>query len=386
MQRRPVPRILRSSTEYTENDILIIDSSDEEVMRAFLAEKRPLKCFSAPTEALQKYDLVLRHWIKYLHAPTAPNDWTDGNAAQLLFFSLWEKLVEDFNAASPRSVLKNVARLREQKNVFFPNLDAVLNVLQLFCEHVMIPCLEATPFGERDEGDANKPRRWSTQSVNWLQSLRTLINRLEQARRSVHPVTVPTFDTLLAFVRASVKAWETFEKMDSEGKCFALSSYTYGLAEMFEGRGQYGVSILLLHRALDLYFCYWGIKKGWVIERTNEGFRYAGTNDKLVTVLESFKVLDSNRFFPPALNAEPDVRIVNDARNLLLMTHHVYGIKAANARILRFKVEALITTIEGIGHSRWSQVRLQWLPLPQIHQKCLFELEPSMNTYLAEVT
>jgi hypothetical protein len=372
----------RDGQGYSEGDVLVVDSSDEEIVRLDLAVKKPLRCFSASTENIEKHGVVLKHYIKYLHAPSVSVVQKE-DATQMIFFTLWERLVEDFNAVHPRAVFGDLRRLRDVKQGFFPNLDAILNALELFAQHLMVPCLEGSPFCGR--AALNKPRQWSNQAVDWLHSLALLVTRLELARKSVVPVIVPTIEGFLAFVRNSIKGWGNFATLDAKEKCFALSAYTYGLAEMFEERGQYGVSLLLLHRTLDLYFSFCAIGASLLVE-TASGFEYTGGNyGKAVNALQSFKILKSAGFFAPGLNVESDVRSLNDARNLQLLTHHVYGIKGADAKALRRAVGTLIASIEGASYTRWSQAGRQWLPLPGIDPKCLFELEPSITTYLAEV-
>jgi len=385
MASNPPGSILRyrNKPEYAENDILIIDSSDIDIVRLDFAKKMPSRCFSALTENIDKYELVFKHYVKYRFAPSCPRTWTTGDSTHMLFFTLWEKLVEDFNAALPRSVLWDVQTIRGVKLDFFPNLDAILNVLELVTIHLMMPCLEGSPFYGR--GAQKKPRQWSTQYVDWLQDLALVVNSLERARRALAPLTVPMIDGLLLFVRDGIRAWQAFAKMDGRGKCFTLSSYTFGLAELFEERGQYGVSLLLLHRALDLYFIFCAIGAGLLVETYN-GFEYTGSFYRsAVNVYQSFKILDGSGFFAPGLNAEPQIRFLNDARNLHLMTHQVYGITESELKGLRTVVGTLIQSIEGVGNGRWTQARHHWFPMPRIDPKCLFESEPSISTYLSEV-
>jgi hypothetical protein len=370
------------TSEYSERDILIISSEDEDVVRLYLSAKKPFKCFVASGENIANHEPVLKYYIKYEHAPSSTNVSFDGNSAHFVFFSDWEKLVEDFNAMQPRLVLGDVRRLRNHRPTFFLKIDSLLNVVEQFSLHVTTKCLEGTPFFGRES--SQMPRRWTTISVNWIVSLRSVEETIQKAQKNL-VIAVPLFTLFQDFIQKQLKAWQDFEKMDSRAKCFEFSAYAFGLAEFFGEIGQHGNSLLLAHRALDFYFIFLGLKFGTLVE-TVDGFRYVdlASQEMAVNVLQSFKELDKGRALASGLGAAQAVRDLNDARNMLLLTHNVYGSESAVVKALRKRTETLIHSIEGLTDNRWTQARGKWFPLPRLEMNCLFELEPSMNSYIGE--
>src|SRR5438445_3005131 len=99
-------RILRypQSPDYTENDILLIDSADEEIVRLVIADKKPFKCFAPSNANLSKYEGVFRQYLKYIYSLDAAETSIARDDPHLLFFGIWERLIEDFNNMLPRSV------------------------------------------------------------------------------------------------------------------------------------------------------------------------------------------------------------------------------------------------------------------------------------------
>lgn len=153
-----------------------------------------------------------------------------------------------------------VERMRGLKQMFFPNLERVLRVVELAATYIMAPIREMSPYYDR--ADNRKGRRWCIEGVDWREALGTMDAELAKIEASGGAATEPTLRVVRHHVRSVVSAWSHFETLDPESKCFVLSSYCYGLALLCEDRNELGRGLLMLHRALDLFLQYLGLTCG----------------------------------------------------------------------------------------------------------------------------
>jgi hypothetical protein len=374
-----------ANSTYEEKDILLIDAADEQVVGLFTAEKKPFKCYSASKENLTNFGAFLQSYLKYKYGFDLKKEELSKAGEVYLFFQLWEELIDCFNSGTPRSIVPLLARVRAMQIGFFGGINTALNLIEEFTTHVIVRLLEGTPYYERDV--TSKPRRWTPNGVNWLQSLRTLAGSLATAKRNLIGKTSGTVEDLHQFTRNNIRFWESYEKKPGDEKCCDMSSYTYSLARMHRARGQFSLSLLFLHRALDFYLQYIALRLGPTVlaERSDgRGWGYTGSDSGLeVNPLRTFTKLEASNSYAGLHSFTATVRDVNESRNKLLMTHYVYGIDEAASQSFITGFETIVNRIE--VNDRLLRARSTWEPLPRIDPFFVFELEGSMDVFLAEV-
>lgn len=380
----PTGRILYydgSEQSHTEHDIFVVDPTVEEYLTQHLAltgTPLPLGCFAISEENLCKYGPTFSRYFSYRYGHTLAPFRQDTSQTQ--FFERWEQVVLAFNAMSPGVFSLTVQAAGQVDNAFFPFYGGVLRLLSSFSKRVMAPVVENSPFLGRNA--SAKPWAWQNESVSWLQELRTFVHEFENFK-SLHLTTQTTkIQSLGDYARRQIGAWEGFQRADAATRCYLLSAFLYGTAEVHLQLETNGLALICLHRALDLYLQSWGLQHHLMVQ-TVSGLRYSGSSER-VSILNSLEILVRTGAFVADPARDQLMKDINDERNRLILAHGVYTIIGADLRTLMQGAEAWINRVE--GHNRWSQTRGNWFPLPKMNADVLFELEPSMGTYVREIT
>ena len=369
---------------YQNGDVLMLEQGFEEDLRAEIAANAnivPQKCFAVSEENLNKYGYTLSKYLSYRSGCKVEPFGLETYGRQIQFFERWEGLVVSFNSRSLEAFMSNAGELYEVHNDFFPTYNAVIALLRSFSKLAVLPLLDCSPFYGRDA--ASSRTLWFRESVNCLQDLRSFIGQWEQFKSANMVRADSKLNELVIFTRRQVAAWDTFQKMNANDRCFYFSAFMYGLAETHYNLGNWVVSLLCLHRAVDVYLQYCGLESG-VMLQCYRGVEYdTSLSTERVSILVSLRLLESNGYIAPDTTRTRDLGDLNESRNKLVLTHCVYGIKRDDLKRYLLVVEKWIAKTE--GSTKWSQIRQNWFPLPTLSPDVIFDVETSIDTYIKEI-
>jgi len=375
-------KVYPETLDYINTDVVMLFPEDEEFFRADIIAKgltHPQKYFAVTEDNIRKHGYTLSKYISYKLDYKVGPLLRDGFGDQIHFFERWESLVFAFNNRSLDGFLRRPKPLRQVQNPFFPQYEAVVGLLSSFSTRVILPMLDCSPFFGRARNEI-KPL-WFKEAVNWRKSLGLFIADWERFSAANLLKVDSELNKLEVYAQRQQAAWSSFEKLNVANMFYQLSSFLFGLAKLHLEVGSTVVSLLCLHRSVDMYLQYCGLQCG-VIKRSHRGIEYASSPDR-ISITTSLKLLIANGRLTSDAKRDKALDELNSDRNMLVLAHSVYGTKAETVQAFLKIVQDWITNAE--GNLQWEKTRQYWFPLPTLDPKVLFDVETSIDSYIKEI-
>jgi len=376
------PRILlyADGISYGENNVLLVKKHQIADVHELIDANiliAPKSIWSLSQNILEEEYLLFAYYVNYMayngNAEICHQGFSDIHTA---FMFEWENLVRALTPPVCNTIhaTKSIAILR----TLLPNLlsqNAVLfDLLEKHIEQILRPHLVDGLF--RDASYHERTDLWfhETLSIN----LKT-----EQYVRDLDTRTSLLTEMIRIFRPPAKRLLDRFNDLSTSDICdkmFVMSAYFGAMATHHYENDQYSVSVLSLHRALDLLLQ----SVAWPNNLFTEVAGHLRYNEpklgkKEVNALDTFYLLKDKRIIVPSHDITEFVINLNRTRNLLQFAHAVYCCSKAETLRLIAKMERMTTQIDGIG--KWKSLAAKFKYEPTVKLTTIFDTIPSIETY-----
>ncbi len=294
---------------------------------------------------------------------------------------LWENLVDALNNVDHVNANLMISRIDEEKPklTILTNMAFLLEELSKFIALVIRPLVEDTPL--LNTPSHQKKINWHSATISHIKLLKDYLDQLNS-----HPFKhTQLIENIKDKVNNIYTFWYKYEKYAAAEKYFYFSAYIYFLSQCHFDSTQYGLSLLLAHRSMDLFFQYLAIDNALIIEQTN-GMAYKkelGINDR-INLMNSEYILMRRGIISSDMERRDFLDWLNTSRNRLLLTHGAYGIMKDEAADALKKSAKIVEKVE--GDLRWHKITDEFKIRDFFKYATIYDLEASIDSYCIEKT
>lgn len=370
-------------SEFTEEDILVMDYNDYEeykILLEYIQEQtyNPYKIFHLNSSACN--DLDIYFILLYIKEKFKKKE-----TVHQLNIKKFEKtlnlLIDNFNIFDVEnfSSLKKIIDIDIQCKII--EIKKVNNFLDNLLNEIFIPFCQQTPFLYK-ELEQQKAKHWLEYQLEHFTSINEFIKKINTMKKSFY-IMNDNINLLERTLKNYNNLINKFNHSDTitEDKLFIISAYFYSLAKIFLKKNEFNFSLTFLHRTLDLYFQYIA-KKDNILKYESGKLFYANNNKgEKVYLRATIENLTTARIQEKQKEV---LQYINDLRNYSLITHGVYGIEKEKLQNLLDESKTLILNIE--GNSLWLEYTKYFFSENIIDNSIWYLFNPSLDTFFEEVS
>lgn len=370
----------RENETYTQNDTVVVDRSTyddyycEGVNCGLLSH--PAKCFVLSVNVKEEDIPILLYYVKccFCQNHKIENNQYEESISKL--DQLWTALIKDLSGFNLINSQLNICELRKEKIDILGELGSVLDLLETFNFEVL--GLLDEPSAYRHINLIDKKRNWYIDSPSILfhlkrfhQSLKVFPNSLGRLKSKIN-----------AFIENKIQYWKIFENCNTADKFYHLSAFYYSHSKRLLERKRFALALIMVHRALDMYFTSIAIRES-VISCRGHGLEYRSCPRDPITLSKTNELLCSEtNLLIRSRRREQFLTQINKTRNYLSWTHYVYCVKKTEAQLAITEAKNVIKSLE--GNNNWRQLVKQHSTIPKLKPEYLFDIEPSIDTFCYE--
>jgi hypothetical protein len=174
------------------------------------------------------------------------------------------------------------------------------------------------------------------------------------------------------------------DRLDLIDKHYRLSCYCFGLARIFERVDRPTDGLILLHRAIDLFFQYLGLQEKLIVISL-DGLRYAHDRDEriIVSLRSTENFLVEKNILVVDRDRSNFLSEINAVRNQLLYTHGASSPVRDNLSDKMKAATAIIRHLE--DDNRWVTITNELFATPSLEENAIFDAMDDIETYFEVV-
>lgn len=282
----------------------------------------------------------------------------------------WEKIISFYNCSKYKEALNFLNEIESIPLLL--NIEPIKLNLAKFIKNVYLPFFDNGVFNKKNIHILANNDEWLNYDFNYFSSLRYL--KFNDYKWNIFNNYISDLYSLNSlFISDGLK-----------NKLFLLSLYFYKMAIYFFKNDNYTLSYTLLHRSLDVFYQY-KCRDNRLLILSSQGYLQYNPipteqKERMVVLLNSEKCLNRNSISTPSFF---DIKIFNNRRNKLYLTHGVYNIK--KQELLKV-IKNVKNCIIGIDGNNWNNQLKKIKPKHKLKSLDLFLYEPSFETYLKDIS
>lgn len=163
----------------------------------------------------------------------------------------------------------------------------------------------------------------------------------------------------------------------------ASSAYFFAASRKINRNSNLDLSLLLLHRSLDMAIQSIAAEERIIID-SNEGIFYRQNRRTEVSLNTTKSILVENGCI--ALNKD-QIRVIeniNFTRNRSMLTHSFFSITEEDLNEFHRKCQTMIKTMLG-DSSKWSEFYKSFIEKPKINESIIFDIEDSFDVFIERI-
>lgn len=366
---------------YCDDDILVMTSMGYELLCEGISKgelKYPKKCFVLAPNAEERDIPLLMHYIKHcLIGLDVPIESSKYDLEHREFLNRWHSLIESLNNIDHLASLAKLSDIHLlTKGHLLTNFDKLHDELRQYLDTIMWPLVEDTPFLRTPTHI--KLNCWHQAVVNQKNLLKEYLAKMDA--HSYKDIQI--VKNLKVAAERIYRIWSRYEQMNAYDKLFHVSAYLFFLAKISMKRRQNIMSLVFVHRAMDIYFQNIAMENSLIIEHP-KGLVYKpflGVKDR-ISLMTTEYVLVQRGIIASDLSRKNYLEWLNTTRNLSILAHGVYGVTSLETENALDKCSAIIKKIE--GDLRWQQVSENYSLSNLFNYSNLYDFEREIDSYCA---
>ncbi len=348
-------------------DVTLVKTDDREYFDSFLndVETQPEAVYELLPNGYANSNLFL-YYIKYNYF----NDDYCVKANSSKFFFVWEQFVNSMPSYNISALKSYLSIMNSYDFSLLRGKNKLTEVFEAFICKIIEPYVKGDIYINISTADLGI---WWKMSNEIHREVALFINEYRSQ------------DTIKVLLDPIIAAAERIQKnlndivVSQEVPLFKLSAYLFFLSKTSYIQGRFILSILLVHRALELYFQSLSIECD-VTAFVGGTIRYSvDTSSVNVNLVTTETLLEKYGKISKDPGRTKFIKNLNDIRNKCLYAHGFLAFKKSTVETVLNKCERLITRLE--GNSRWRSLSSSMGFDLNCEYKLLFDIEDNLGSY-----
>ncbi len=374
--------------DFTEEDIIVLDKqlAETEDLVDYIKESeiRPKKVYELiDMEKNQK--ILILNFIK--HYENRDELIVDIDSRLIDFFNAFTLLihsVNEFNACEYKKRKDNLLTIYTNEIEQFSKISLLFDLYDKFLDDIALPITLKTPFLYHDLDDI-KTKHWIEYDFSNITGISEILSKLNEHKN------VPHFDLeQLKFIYEKIENFkveiEKYNHYDTNKKIFMISAYFFSLAEYFFDKEEFNISLIFIHRSVDLYVQYYAktISGTPIIRFNNRQLEYSNNSSDHIYLNETLKRIRERSGHMVYTTHQEFLDNLNDSRRFSLLSHSIFSIEKETVFRYMTDTKQLIEIIE--GDTWWEDTKFIFRFENLFNESNLFIFESSLDTYFQEIS
>jgi hypothetical protein len=364
---------------FTSDDIIVVRKKYLSLLNEFIKEQGipgPRKCYLL-SDTVDESEIGI-----FLHYAEIVNRCYDyeiifakKNTSVESFFTEWANLISRINNLdylTAQFVLQSIQKINIP---FFSNADNLLRALDKYVNDILLPMIHDYPYHHIP---------FDKKCCLWHSHPLKLIRKYSDFQEMINglPIDEISRNNIQKYIKKLISFWSRFIEKKKEDKFYMFSAYLYFLAKYYHDHSFHNLSLIMVHRSLDLYFQCMALSEGMMIECDGVLKYDKPHDDDMISLMKTEYILHRNGILTGNKDRRRFLSWLNTSRNYSIFTHYVYSINENDSIKAIITSEKVIRDIE--GSSRWIRHVEELIPTNIFSKELLFLSEPSFDTFCRE--
>lgn len=290
-----------------------------------------------------------------------------------LFF-YWESFIKAINDNDIAKYEELLHLLGTYHQGLLKKFKVILEILDDYFSLVLKPLSEGNIYTGLSESDV--ATWWKLTSQYNL-----LLNDFLKKQESRYDLSLLLLEPIIRYGTSIRKRLTHLSQASVEDAYYSFSAYCYYLAEYSMKQGKMLSSMVLIHRAVDLYLQSLGIREG-IIEATNSGLKYRESipSRELISITNTIYYLHNKGKFISDSTITDNIKWLNMKRNACLYAHGASGITSPEINSALHRCETIIRRMENAAG--WIDATRNYRPNLCLNNSLIFQVEGGLDTFV----